>query len=262
MRPRTEQSHPGPRRAWPLSRRVCVVLLLTVLIGAGVGSTRPIERAAAETDWPTPPVGARVGLQAGHWLIAELPPDQERLRGQTGGSGGGYREVDVNLAVAQLTMAILLEHGVAVDLLPATVPKGYQADAFIAIHCDASTDPGNSGYKLARYRASIIPAQDDTLVAILGETYGAATGLRYDDNVTRNMTGYYAYNAQRYQTTISRWTPSAIIELGFLTGAYDRAILVGQQDRIAEALAIGILRFLAANGLARPVVRDLGQLLP
>jgi N-acetylmuramoyl-L-alanine amidase len=243
-------------------RRALVALLVLLLAGFLPGGSPAGRVAAAGAEWPVPPAGARVGVQAGHWRIEELPEDEARLRGQTGGSGGGYREVDVNLAVAQLTAAILVAHGVTVDLLPAAVPKGYQADAFVAIHCDASGDAGIGGYKLARYRASIIPSQDDALVGTLGAVYGEATGLRQDDNITRNMTGYYAYNAQRYQTTISRWTPSAIIELGYLTDASDRVFLVGQQDRLAEALAFGILRFLALNGRARPIVRDLGYLQP
>jgi hypothetical protein len=258
MRPPIDLLYPGQHRAGTAPRRAFVALVVLLLLGG-----YPARRvAAAGTEWPVPPAGARVGVQAGHWRIEELPDDQARLRGQTGGSGGGYREVDVNLAVAQLVAALLAAHGVTVDLLPAAVPKGYQADAFVAIHCDASSDPGSSGYKLARYRASIIPEQDDTLVATLSQVYGEATGLRYDDNITRNMTGYYAYNARLYRSTISRWTPSAIIELGFLTDARDRALLVGQQDRLAEAVALGILRFLALNGLARPVVRDLARLLP
>jgi N-acetylmuramoyl-L-alanine amidase len=44
---------------------------------------------------------------------------------------------------------------------------------------------------------------------------------------------------------ISPGTPAAIIELGFLTNARDRALLVGGQDLIAAALADGILDFLA-----------------
>ncbi len=253
----------GPSR---LPRRHLLTLGAALLLAPLIGRTRLTARAAPQAEWPTPPTDARVGLQIGHWQIEELPDEQERLRGQTGGSGGGVREVDMNLAVARKTAMLLEAVGVTVDLLPATVPEGYLADAFLTIHCDASTSPGANGYKLARYRESLIGTRDDALIAALSETYGAASGLRLDDNITRAMTGYYAYNARRYQTIISHKTPSAIIELGFLTNPADRAVLVGQQDLLAAAITLGLLRFLIAD---RPVrdedrwrVLDLSHFVP
>jgi len=214
------------------------------------------QAAGADARDREPPVAApaapRVGLQVGHWRIDELPDDEARLRGQTGGSGGGYREVDVNLAVVERTAAVLTARGVTVDILPATVPLGYRADVFLAIHCDASGEPGVRGYKLARYRNSLIPERDDALIGALSASYAAATRLPLDANVTRNMTGYYAYNATRFVTVIDRLTPSALIELGFLTNPGDRAVLVQQQDLVAAALADGIMRYLAAPSSAPP----------
>ncbi len=238
-----------------LSRRRLLALGAAALLAPLIAPTRPAAHAAPAIDWPIPPPDARVGLQVGHWQIEQLPEDQERLRGQTGGSGGGYREVDINLTVGQRTAALLTAVGVAVDLLPATVPQGYLADAFVAIHCDASTSAGISGYKLARYRDSLIPARDDALIAALGDLYGPATGLRLDEGITRAMTGYYAYNARRYRTIISRKTPAVIMELGFLTHPGDRAVLVGQQELIAATLALGLLRFLIADRPARDEAR-------
>lgn len=196
----------------------------------------------------------RVGLQIGHYRIEELTEDQARLRSQTGGSGGGHREVDVNLAVVQRAAAILAGHGVTVDVLPATVPHGYRADAFVAVHCDASPtgDTGVRGYKLARYRDSVIPAQEDALIEAIGASYGVATGLPRDANVTRAMTGYYAFNQRRFQTIIAVDTPGVIVELGYLTNPDDRAVLVGRTDLVAAALADGIIRFLRASGAALP----------
>ena len=227
----------GPRIGGAVRWRVIVaVLALLVLVAP------PPARGMAAEGWAPPP--KRVGLQVGHLRIDELPEEQARLRGQTGGSGGGFREVDINLAVVERTAAILAAHGVAVDILPATVPPGYVADAFIAVHCDASPDLGANGYKLARYRDSPLPRHDDALIAALQARYGEATGLRLDNNITRAMSGYYAYNHRRYQSIISPQTPSAIIELGFLTNPGDRALLVGGQELIAATLAQGILDYL------------------
>jgi len=247
----------------PLSHRALTRRAFPALSGAlvlGLGLQPGI--VAAEAGQPT----LRVGLQVGHWQIADLPEDQARLRDQTGGSGGGYREVDINLAVGQATAALLEAQGVAVDLLPAAVPRGYRADAFVAIHCDASTDGGAHGYKLARYRDSLIGDRDDLLIGAISDEYGAAIGLPLDDAITRAMTGYYAYNRRRYESTIDPRTPATIVELGFLTNAGDRAVLIGQQARIAEALVAGVRRFLERDRPSREALaaihRDLSSLMP
>jgi len=247
-----------PSPATALTRRALLGLAAALAFGLGA---RPLA-VEAEAERPA----LRVGLQAGHWQIAELPEDQARLRDQTGGSGGGYREVDINLAVGQAAAALLAAQGVAVDLLPAAVPPGYRAAAFVAIHCDASTAGGAHGYKLARYRESPIGERDDRALAQLSDVYGPTLGLPLDDGITRAMTAYYAYNRRRYQSTIDPRTPAALFELGFLTNAGDRAILVGQQARIAAALAAGVLRFLESDRPVREALaaihRDLSPLVP
>src|SRR6185295_6216218 len=110
--------------------------------------------AVAQADGATPaaqtPIRARVGLQVGHWEAANLPAELSPLRTEGGASAEGYKEVDINYAVAQLAAERLRARGITVDILPATIPPGYQADAFIAIHCDANNDPAISGFKLAR----------------------------------------------------------------------------------------------------------------
>lgn len=211
----------------------------------------PISKAGAADDralW-----SARVGLQVGHWHIEDLPAEQARLRGQTGGSGGGYREVDINLAVVTRLAALLEARGVTVDILPARVPAGYRADLFLAVHCDANPDPAARGYKIARYVASPDPARDDALVAALAAAYAAATDLPRDPNITRGMAYYYAYNRLRYETVIGRETAGAIVELGFLTNPADRALLVARQDLVARALADGIVRYLTRPGGLPPL---------
>ncbi len=191
--------------------------------------------------WPK-----RVGLQVGHWASEQLPDEQERLRASGGGaSGGGYSEVQINYDLAGRTAALLRERGVEVDILPATVPVDYQADAFVAIHADGDARGVLRGYKVARSLLSQIPEWDDALVGWLYAEYGRATGLPRDDaHITRRMLYYYAFNNQRYYHAIHPGTPAAIIETGFVTSAADRALLVGAPDRAAAGLAAGILGFL------------------
>ncbi|HZR99429.1 MAG TPA: N-acetylmuramoyl-L-alanine amidase [Chloroflexota bacterium] len=188
----------------------------------------------------------RVGLQVGHWGTESLPTELEHLRAAGGGAmGGGYTEVQINYDLAQRTAALLRTRGVEVDLLAATVPVDYQADAFLAIHADGDARGVLSGYKVARSPLSLIPAWDDALVGWLYAEYARHTGLpRDDDHITRRMQFYYAFNNRRYYYAVAPSTPAAIIETGFVTSAADRALLVGAPDRAAAGLAAGLLGFL------------------
>src|SRR5439155_25365322 len=89
-----------------------------------------------------PPLDAyRVGVQIGHYKNNELPPQLSRLVGSTGTYGGGRSEVDLNADIALRLAALLRAQGVLVDILPATVPTAYTADAFVAIHADGNSSP-------------------------------------------------------------------------------------------------------------------------
>jgi hypothetical protein len=193
---------------------------------------------------PAGPVSARVGLQVGHWRSEELPDELAVLREQRGGVGGGVAEVSVTLPVVREVSNLLAARGVTVDILPATVPPGYRADLFLAVHCDVNNDPAMRGYKLARSWNSPVAALDDQFIATLGARYAAATGLPRDPLITRAMSGYYAFNSEDYRHAITAGTPAAIVELGFLTNVEDRQLLVSRPDLVAAALADGILRFL------------------
>lgn len=214
--------------------------------GAPTPATAPPPPAAPLPPLPTGPLSARVGLQVGHWRSEDLPDELAILRDQRGASAGGRHEVDVNLDVAQRVAEILSAYGVTVDILPATVPPGYRADAFVAVHCDANNNPGMAGYKLTRYQDSAVPARADELVATVGASYAAVTGLPPDNHVTRAMLWYYAFNSQDFRHAIDPRTPATIVELGFLTNPSDRSLLTEQTDRVARGLAEGLLRFLAA----------------
>lgn len=200
--------------------------------------------APAPPATPLPRINARVGIQVGHWQSAEMPDELATLRTQTGANSGGAAEVDLNLAIARQVVALLAARGISADLLPATIPPGYAADAFVALHCDANNDPAMMGFKLARFRDSAIPDRDDALLAAITATYGAATGQPLEPTITRAMTGYYAFNSEDFAHAIAPRTPGVIIELGFVTSPLDRALLTGRQAAVAQGVADGIVRFL------------------
>jgi N-acetylmuramoyl-L-alanine amidase len=190
-----------------------------------------------------PPGPKRVGLQAGHWLVEQVPYELRGLQG--GASGGGKEEWEVNLDIALRTQRLLEAAGVQVDVLPTTVPERYQAHAFIAIHADGDTSGRLRGFKIARPGFSSVPAADDRLVDELNAAYGVATGLpRDDEHISLRMRYYYAFNSRRYCHAVAPGVPQAIVETGFLTNATDRGILLGNPDAAARGLADGLLRYL------------------
>jgi hypothetical protein len=194
-------------------------------------------------DWTRPEGPPKVGLQVGHWKNAELPEELSKLVGNTGASGGGKSEWEVNMAIAQAAAEILRSEGIEVDILPSTVPVKYWADVFVAIHADGSTDRSATGFKAASPRRDFTNRADN-LVKHLETEYAASTQLSLDPNVSRNMRGYYAFAWWRYEHAVHPMTTAAILETGFLTNSSDRKIIVNNPLLSAQGLAKGILAFL------------------
>ena len=211
---------------------------------SGTSSMSSVTRVK-RPDMPDGP--RRIGIQIGHWDAEIAPPELgARIRTQTGTSWAGTNERDINRDIALRIKALLEPQGYIVDVLPVTLPTGYLADAFLSLHGDGDGTGENSGFKMA-YSTRRTPYEAQLLAAIK-ETYGAATGLRYDsERVTRNMTGYFAHNWRRYQNATSPFTPSVILEMGYVSHAGDRALMTRKPDVLAKAIADGIVSFLGAH---------------
>lgn len=236
-----------------------VVLVVTNYIFSKATGAPPYEvttqPSQAETDiykkyanWKRPEGPPKVALQAGHYKSNEAPDELSRLRTNTGTSGGGKSEWEVNLSIATATAEILRTKGITVEILPATVPPAYWADIFLAIHADGSLDTSSRGFKLASPWVDIT-GKSTQLVTFIENAYGKATGLIIDPNITRNMRGYYAFGWWRYEHAIHPMTTGAIIETGFLTSPTDRKILIDNHYKSANGIAEGITDFLAAQKL-------------
>ena len=199
----------------------------------------------------------RVAIQVGHWQTTEVPKEYgTRITAQTGTSWAGFNEVDVNMDIAERMATLLRAQGLVVDILPTTVPAGYLADAFIALHADSDGVGELSGFKMAH--GSRRGPYEDKLLTTIKDTYAKATGMVYDsEHISRGMTGYYALNWSRYQHATSPFTPATIIELGFLSNDDDRYLLVKKPDVIATGLVNGILAFLDANPRSKVFGEDL-----
>lgn len=210
-----------------------------------VFKTSLFDTTAAQASCNLPDQPKRVGLQVGHWKAHEAPDELQGLRDNTGTSGGGLAEWEVVMAIAKHTKTKLEANGLSVDLLPTTIPIDYCADVFVSVHADGSTDNSITGYKISSWRRDQTGKADE-LVSSLKAAY-ETVGLAYDDNITRNMLGYYAFNSRRYEHAIHPETPGAIIETGFLTNPTDAELLINQPELPAEAIADGIIKFLAAT---------------
>ncbi|MYD00517.1 MAG: N-acetylmuramoyl-L-alanine amidase [Gammaproteobacteria bacterium] len=192
-------------------------------------------------EWRAPEGPVRIALQVGHWRTEEAPRELSGLR-RNGANWNGLAEWEVNLEIARHTGAMLEELGYVVDILPAVVPPDYRAHLFIAIHADASNDPGTTGYRVAA------PGRDATgrasdFVDLLNRKYGEVTGIRRLPTVTRRMRNYYAFNFRRYEHALHPMTIAAIIETGFLTNAGDREVIVSQPELVARGIVEGIIAF-------------------
>lgn len=204
------------------------------------------NRYAGLSEWVRPTGPVKVALQAGHWKSNAVPEELDGLRGH-GAKWNGHHEREVTLAIAERAAEMLRAEGVTVDVLPATVPPGYYADAFVAIHADDNPDAAVSGYKVASPWYDLTGTAGD-LADMLGETYAERTGMVRDPNVTRDMREYYAFNWEKYDHALHPMTPAAIIETGYLTNAGDRKFLFDDQDVPARAITDAVLRFLQEHG--------------
>ncbi|HET6485200.1 MAG TPA: N-acetylmuramoyl-L-alanine amidase, partial [Spirochaetia bacterium] len=163
---------------------------------------------------------------------------------------GSMTEAEVNLRIAQAVVSQLQSAGVQVDLLPATVPPGYDADAFVAIHAD-SGGRSLSGFKVSTpWRAS---RASKVLRDSVADTYSQVTGLPMDRyGISYNMRGYYAFSYYRFLHAVAPSTPCMIIETGFLTSALDRQVIVDQPERAARGISEGIISYLGERATMRP----------
>lgn len=258
---------PGPAASAAPAASVTATPSSQAVAQAGVGETSPAQRetptpatatpkpastptipAATPTQVPDAGQGAlKIGLQAGHWLESQLPDELAALRTSTGASGPGWTEQAVNLDIARRTAALLEADGYQVDVLPSTIPVGYTADVFLALHSDANNSSTPNGFKIARPSRTSVASVDDELVATFNQNFGKITGQRTDSAITAAMRYYYAFSSTQYQHAASATTPAAILEMGYMTNPGDRNLLTQTPDVVAKAVATCLEDFLKAR---------------
>ena len=244
----------GPRRRIERALRLLVgVALAAVLVGAiGFRGHDALATAGAWLERGALDVRAlllgevRVGIQIGHLDARDHPAEHARLRVSTGGEANGVTELQINRAVAEALAELLTSAGVAVDLLPASVPPRYRADAFVSLHADSSPNDTRRGFKTAHFEPARTP-QERVLKRAVDASYGAGTSLPDDhENVSGNMLWYYAFDP-RYRHAVSPVTPSLLIEMGYISNDHDLDVL-SDPEVPAAAIAEGVLAYLEQVG--------------
>lgn len=194
--------------------------------------------------WKRPSGPPTVAIQVGHLDIANSPDELKTLREDTGAQYGSIKEVNVNNTIATSVAEDLKQDQISVTILPATIPPGFYADAFVAIHADGSDDTSRNGYK------SAIPLHDLTgkanmLKKDIDQSYLSQTGMRYDaQNVTLDMKAYYPFSWWRFNHALSPFTPAMIVETGYISNVNDQEIIVDDPQLPARAIADGIETYL------------------
>ena len=246
--------HASSRGGEIARRRLTLVLVVGLLIVGLVAALMTgggnKDGVATATGRPQAASRPRVALQVGHWKHDRMPSELRWVQRSAGGaSSDGAVEWRVNLAIARDAQRMLRADRVNVDLIPATVPPGYRAAAFVSIHADGNGDPTVSGFKIAP------TARDGTglarvLTLSVARRYAQRTGLPWNTAITPDMTDYYAFDARRFRHAIDPVTPAAVLETGFLTNPEDRRVIVDAPQLAAEGIAEGVLAFLRRQHLA------------
>jgi N-acetylmuramoyl-L-alanine amidase len=213
--------------------------LFTALPATGIGLKsspfQSLNSSGESANAATPQVNLHVGLVVGHWGHGD------DVGAVCSDSLGGFKEVDINYTIADLTRQYLEAEGLQVDMLQEFDPHldGYQSNALISIHadtCEYIPELG-TGFKIAEAADNKRPEQAARLMACIKNRYSEATGLRYDDHrITDDMTSYHAFGE------IDPNTPAVIIETGYMN--QDRELLTQNPALVARGITAGIMCFL------------------
>ncbi len=218
---------------------ILAATLFTALPATGIGLNSSLFQSrngsGNGSNAATPQISLHVGLVVGHWGHGD------DVGATCSESLGGYKEVDINYTIADLTRQYLEAEGVQVDMLKEfdSHLDGYTSNALISIHadtCEYIPELG-TGFKIAEAADNKRPEQAARLMACLKNRYGEATGLRYDDyRITNDMTSYHAFGE------VDPNTPAVIIETGYMN--QDRELLTQNPALVARGITAGIMCFL------------------
>jgi N-acetylmuramoyl-L-alanine amidase len=160
-----------------------------------------------------------------------------------GAMSAGLREKDINLAVALKVADLLEQRGIGVLLTRqqdryieleerADIANRRNADLFVSIHSDSNPDRSRQGFTVFVARAASAAANRAAgdISQAMAATGADSHGIREAD----------------YKVLINTSCPAVLVEIAHLSNVQDVARLrdAGWQNRIAQAIATGILTYL------------------
>lgn len=234
-----------------LSLIVLAIILITPELYKPYSSDPPVQELTGIyrkfpdlLDWKRPEGPVKIALQVGHWKNDDFPEELAHLRDNDGASAAGHTETEVNLKIAQETAKLLEAQGYKVEILPATVPEGYWADVFVAVHADGNTNRAINGFKVSG-PWNDYTGRAQTLASDIKDEYLKLTGMADDTvNISPNMGEYYAFSWMRFNHSIHPMTVASIVETGYLTNAHDRRLIVNNPKLASKGIALGIIKFI------------------
>ena len=176
-----------------------------------------------------------------------------------GAIGGGYREADLNLAVAKKVQILLLNRGYKVymsrtnDTTVALLDRSRMAnnlepDIFVSIHHNSTGSGATSSYGIESYYYQYFPDYPPKInVDMHNNPERISKSVTLANLIQENMVDYTgAYDRGTYGETFSvireSAMPATLLELGYINNSSERQKLVtdSYQNKLARAIADGI----------------------
>ncbi len=160
----------------------------------------------------------------------------------------GLRETDIVLEVSKKVSELLTKKGVntiltrkhekTLELQPrVTKANNSKADAFVSIHANATRGKRRDVNGLETYYFSGYKG------------YSLAKNIHKQILITSSQSPDRGVRRSRFYVIRKTSMPAALVEIGFVTGMYDAALLrqKGYRDKMSFAIAKGILNFLKVS---------------
>lgn len=219
---------------------------------SGVTETPSQPVPPEQSTQPETPAGKLVMLDAGHGgKDPGAMPKGEDGAYLYDANGNVVQEKDITLSIALKVRDKLQANGVNVQMTRDTdeylelahiaeIANQANASLFVSIHCNSYEASSPNGVEILTYSTEGKDAYgitSDQIANNILEAYIPATGF-YNRGIKDG-----SWLAVLKRTNM----PGVLVETGFLTNPNDRAALIdaGMQDKIAEALAQGIMKTLS-----------------
>lgn len=169
-----------------------------------------------------------------------------------GAVGNGLKEKDLTLAIGKKTKGILEKYGLKVietrsgdqyvSLTErANISNRNKADVLVSLHVNSAENVNARGFEVWTTRGQTL---GDKLADAIGEEIKRA----FPNVPFRADLSDGDLDKEANFTVIAKATaPACLVEMGFIVNAQDAQMLKTEQDKIAEAIARGIMNYLGVN---------------